>query len=77
MSQELHEHQGLVDVAHPHPLGDEPPQALEGGGGGLGARGGMAASAGHQASFLGDGTGVALEVEMPRGSLEAMGPEVW
>jgi hypothetical protein len=36
MTQELHEHQGLVDVAHTHALGDVVPQALVGGGGGLG-----------------------------------------
>ncbi len=34
-SQELHEHQGLVDVAHAHALGDGLAQALVGGGGGL------------------------------------------
>jgi hypothetical protein len=33
-SQELHEHQGLVDVAHAHALGDVLAQALVGGGGG-------------------------------------------
>ncbi len=31
-----HQHQGLINVAHPYPLGDEPPQALVGGGGGWG-----------------------------------------
>jgi hypothetical protein len=36
MSQELHEHQGLLRVAHAHALGDVVPQALVGGGGGLG-----------------------------------------
>jgi hypothetical protein len=36
MSQELHEHQGLVDVAHAHALGDGVAQALLGGGGGWG-----------------------------------------
>jgi hypothetical protein len=35
-SQELHEHQGLVNVAHVHALVDGVPQALEGGGGGWG-----------------------------------------
>ena len=36
MAQELHEHQGLDHVAHAHPLGDVVPQALVGGGGGVG-----------------------------------------
>ena len=36
MSQELHEHQGLVNVAHVHALGDVLAQALVGGGGGWG-----------------------------------------
>ena len=35
-AQELHEHQGLVDVAHAHALGDVVAQALVGGGGGWG-----------------------------------------
>jgi hypothetical protein len=35
-AQELHEHQGLVNVAHAHALGDVVPQALVGGGGGWG-----------------------------------------
>ena len=38
-AQELHEHQGLVDVAHAHALGDVVPQALVGGGGGWGHEG--------------------------------------
>jgi hypothetical protein len=41
-TQELHEHQRLVDVAHAHAFGDVLPQALVGGGGGRG-RGGMLA----------------------------------
>jgi len=36
VAQELHEHQGLVNVAHAHALGDVVPQALVGGGGGWG-----------------------------------------
>ena len=32
-AQQLHEHQGLVDVAHAHALGDGVAQALVGGGG--------------------------------------------
>ena len=36
LSQELHEHQGLVDVAHAHAPGDVLAQALVGGGGGWG-----------------------------------------
>ena len=36
MTQELHEHQGLVNVAHAHALGDVGAQALVGGGGGWG-----------------------------------------
>jgi hypothetical protein len=36
MAQELHQHQGLVDVAHAHALGDGVPQAFVGGGGGWG-----------------------------------------
>ena len=35
-SQELHEHPGLLRVAHAHALGDGLPQALVGGGGGWG-----------------------------------------
>ena len=35
-SQELHEHQGLLRVAHAHALGDGLPQALVGGRGGWG-----------------------------------------
>ena len=35
-AQQLHEHQGLVDVAHAHAFGDVEPQALVGGGGGRG-----------------------------------------
>jgi hypothetical protein len=35
-AEKLHEHQGLVDVAHAHALGDVVPQALVGGGGGWG-----------------------------------------
>jgi len=42
MSQELHEHQGLVDVAHAYALGDGVAQALVGGGGGWGHGGGLA-----------------------------------
>jgi len=34
VAQELHEHQGLVNVAHAHALGDGVAQALVGGGGG-------------------------------------------
>ena len=36
MSQELHEHQGLVNVAHAHATRDVVAQALVGGGGGWG-----------------------------------------
>jgi hypothetical protein len=36
MSQELHEHQGLVNVAHAHAPRDGVAQALVGGGGGWG-----------------------------------------
>jgi hypothetical protein len=36
MSQELHEHQGLVNVAHAHAFRDGVAQALVGGGGGWG-----------------------------------------
>ncbi len=36
MAQELHEHQGLVDVAHARALGDGLAQALVGVGGGWG-----------------------------------------
>ena len=39
MSQELHEHQGLVDVAHAHAFRDVVAQALVGGGGGWGHEG--------------------------------------
>jgi len=39
MAQELHEHQGLVNVAHAHALGDGVAQALVGGGGGWGMGG--------------------------------------
>ena len=35
-AEELLEHQGLVDGAYAHPLGDERAQALVGGGGGRG-----------------------------------------
>ena len=35
-TQELHEHQGLLDVAHAHAPRDGVAQALVGGGGGLG-----------------------------------------
>jgi hypothetical protein len=35
-AEELHEHQGLVDVAHAYALGHVVPQALVGGGGGWG-----------------------------------------
>ena len=38
-AQELHEHQGLVDVAHAHPPRDVVAQALVGGGGGRGYEG--------------------------------------
>ncbi len=38
-SQELHQHQELVDVAHAHSLGDVVAQALVGGGGGWGMGG--------------------------------------
>jgi hypothetical protein len=31
-AQQFHQHQGLVDVAHAHPLGDVLPDALVGGG---------------------------------------------
>jgi len=33
VAQQFHEHQGLIDVAHAHPLGDGVPEALVGGGG--------------------------------------------
>jgi hypothetical protein len=36
MAEQFHEHQGLVDGAHAHALGDGVPQALVGGGGGRG-----------------------------------------
>ena len=38
-AEQFHQHQGLVDVAHAHALGDGVPQALVGGGwgGGMGA----------------------------------------
>ena len=36
MAHELHQHQGLVNVAHPHAPRDEVAQALVGGGGGWG-----------------------------------------
>jgi hypothetical protein len=32
-AEQFHQHQGLIDVAHPHPLGDERAQAFVGGGG--------------------------------------------
>ena len=35
-AEQLHQHQGLVDVAHAHAFGDVVPQALVGGGGGWG-----------------------------------------
>ncbi len=31
VAEQFHEHQGLVDVAHAHPLGDGVPEALVGG----------------------------------------------
>jgi hypothetical protein len=31
LAEQFHEHQGLVDVAHAHPLGDGVPEALVGG----------------------------------------------
>jgi hypothetical protein len=45
MAHELHQHQGLVNVAHPHAPRDEVAQALVGGGGGWG----------HGWAFSGDG----------------------
>jgi hypothetical protein len=56
-SQELHEHQGLVDVAHAHAFRDGVAQALVGGGGGWG-HGGILAGipcAGWLAGAGGDG----------------------
>ena len=51
-SKELHEHQGLVDVAHAHALGDGLAQALVGVGGGRG-HGGVLGAVG--AGLLGRG----------------------
>jgi hypothetical protein len=53
MSQELHEHQGLVDVAHAHALVDGVAQALLGGGGGWG-HGGILALGGPMLGHGGD-----------------------
>jgi hypothetical protein len=46
VAQQLHEHEGLVDVAHAHAFGDVVPEALVGGGGGRG-HGVMVAAAGR------------------------------
>ena len=54
VSQELHEHQGLVNVAHAHAFGDGVPQALVGGGGG-GGRGGSWPGFLVRAALLGRG----------------------
>ena len=59
-TQELHEHQGLVDEAHPHAPRNGVAQALVGGGGGWGHPGGGLGRLGRSPPVSVDATGVQM-----------------
>ena len=72
MAEELHAHQGLVNVAPAHVLGDLVPQALVGGGGGWGHGRAWRQPDAARAVLVGDGTGGGTEEEKPYASCHAL-----